>query len=170
MLILFTIQLCNICLLPCFRHKGKLHTLSWKWILDSYSEDYPHICAIFRLILTLPTSSASAERGFSQMTLVKTDWRSRLQSATLSDLLLIKIESADIETFNPEPAFCLWNASGERSKRPAMHDVACSPGASTEEPLGSSDEEVDLDSLASGAFRLGRLSSLWENLAKCAAD
>ena len=50
----------------------------------------------------------------------KNDWRSNLCDKTLSDLILIELESPSIKNFDPDRAIALWNcsASAGRSRRP----------------------------------------------------
>jgi hypothetical protein len=51
------------------------------------------------------------------MKLIKTDWRNRLQNDGLTDLMRIKLESADVATFNPDEAIKLWLLGSERNRR-----------------------------------------------------
>ena len=48
---------------------------------------------------------------------VKSDWRCRLASSTLSNLLMVLLESEPIETFDPVNAANLW--AEDRVRRPA---------------------------------------------------
>ncbi|KAA6392517.1 MAG: hypothetical protein EZS28_011955 [Streblomastix strix] len=54
---------------------------------------YPILRMLSQVALTLPMSSALAERGFSQMNIIKTDLRSKQTERMLSFLLNIKINS-----------------------------------------------------------------------------
>lgn len=56
------------------------------------------------LVLTFSPSSAQAERGFSQLKLVKSNLRNRLGQNTLNNILAIKFLSNDIQSYNPEKA------------------------------------------------------------------
>ncbi|KAG7177180.1 Zinc finger protein 862-like 1, partial [Homarus americanus] len=47
-------------------------------------------------------SSADAERGFSQVKLIKTDWRSRLTDDHLTDLMVVQSQSESVGNFNPD--------------------------------------------------------------------
>jgi hypothetical protein len=67
------------------------------------------------LILTLPAHSADAERGFSEMKLVKSDWHSCLRPSILSDLLFIIFHTYDIPSYDPTDAINLWNLTGQRT-------------------------------------------------------
>ena len=44
----------------------------------------------------------------------KTDWRSRLNAASLNDLLTVSLESPDITLFEPLPAIELWHDAVSR--------------------------------------------------------
>lgn len=56
------------------------------------------------LILTFSPSSAQAERGFSQLKIVKSDLRNRLGQNSLNNILAIKFLSDDIKSFDPNNA------------------------------------------------------------------
>ena len=70
------------------------------------------------VVLTLPAHSADAERGFSELKLVKSDWRTNLGNDVLTDLLHVSLHTATIGEFDPTAAIHLWNASGPRTRRP----------------------------------------------------
>ncbi|KAG1655024.1 hypothetical protein GQR58_024745 [Nymphon striatum] len=63
------------------------------------------------------------ERGFSQLSLVKTDRRSTLSSKHLNDNMAIKLLSSSIQSFDPKPAIDLWNSSGVCPRRPVLKDT-----------------------------------------------
>ena len=71
---------------------------------------YPNLFALMDLVLTLPASTAECERGFSAMKVLKSNQRSSLNGDTLSDLLMVKLHSAEISSFDPHPhsAMELW--------------------------------------------------------------
>ena len=53
---------------------------------------YPNVACMYRLCLTLPVTTASAERSFSKLKLTKTALRSTMGESRLSALLLLSIE------------------------------------------------------------------------------
>ena len=53
---------------------------------------YPNLSCLYRLCLTLPVTTASTERSFSKLKLVKTALRSTIVENRLSSLLLLSIE------------------------------------------------------------------------------
>jgi hypothetical protein len=89
-------------------------------IQRKYAEKFPNILSLVDLICTLSPSSAEAERGFSQLKIIKTSLRSRLNQLTLNQVLCIKLHSQDILHFNPEPAIQVWNTSSTRQRRPCF--------------------------------------------------
>lgn len=77
----------------------------------------PNILSVIDLVLTIPASSADAERGFNRLKMTKNDWRSRLLDTRLSDQLIIMLESAEISEYQPTPAIHLWNQTATRRTR-----------------------------------------------------
>ena len=69
------------------------------------------------LVATLPASSANAEQGFSIMKQAKNDWRSRLLSDKMTEIMRVKIHSPSINEFDPLSAIHLWNSSSTRGRR-----------------------------------------------------
>ena len=53
------------------------------------------------------------------MKIVKTDWRSRLTEDSLSDLMLIKLDSPDVQEFDPQPAIDVWM---QKKRMPDFYD------------------------------------------------
>ncbi|KAL7389251.1 hypothetical protein ABVT39_000559 [Epinephelus coioides] len=56
--------------------------------------------------------------GLFRIMSVKSDWRLRLTPASLSDLLTVQLMSAEIKSFDPNPAIDLWSTEGARTRRP----------------------------------------------------
>eukprot|EP00662_Eupelagonemidae_sp_cell21_P058253 gene58253-biopygen113480 len=64
-----------------------------KWYMKGpYSVVYPCITELLVIAATLPVGSASAERSFSQMKLIKNRLRNRMHGDTLESLMLIAME------------------------------------------------------------------------------
>ena len=59
-------------------------------------------CRLIRLVLTLPVSTATTERAFSAMKLVKTRLRNKMGDAFLRDCLVIYIEKEIAMKFTPD--------------------------------------------------------------------
>ncbi|KAL5794981.1 hypothetical protein ACOSP7_003575 [Xanthoceras sorbifolium] len=66
------------------------------------SEHYTLIDKLIRLVLTLPVSTATTERAFSAMKLVKTPLRSKMEDDFLTDCLVVYIEMEIADTIDLE--------------------------------------------------------------------
>ncbi|XP_070580174.1 uncharacterized protein [Ptychodera flava] len=98
-----------------------IYSITWQQINAKYRQRTPNILDLIDLVLSLPASSAECERGFSVMKLTKTDYRNRLSSKTMTEIMRIKLHSPSIEDFDPAPAIHIWNKiSSIRSRRPAF--------------------------------------------------
>ncbi|WAR19983.1 ZN862-like protein [Mya arenaria] len=93
-----------------------LNKLPWSWaeIHEVMSKKFQNILPVMDLIMTISPSSAEAERGFSQLKLIKTRLRTRLSQSVLNNLLCIKLEAPSIELFDPTHAINHWNTSRPR--------------------------------------------------------
>jgi len=60
---------------------------------------YPLVDRLIRLILTLPVSTATTERAFSAIKIVKTRLRSRMEDDFLANYLIVYIEKEIAERF-----------------------------------------------------------------------
>ena len=67
-------------------------------------------------------SSSEAERGFSQLKLIKTNLRSKLGQSALNHCMGIKMLSPNIKEYDPHPAIHYWNNMAIRSRRPFYKD------------------------------------------------
>ena len=81
------------------------------------SDNLENILGLMDLVATLPASSANAEQGFSIMKQAKNDWRSRLLSDKMTEIMRVKIHSPSINEFDPLSAIHLWNSSSTRGRR-----------------------------------------------------
>jgi len=66
------------------------------------SKIYPLIDRLIRLVLTLPVSTATTERAFSAMKLIKTRLRSRMEDEFLADHMVVYIEKEIAKNFTSE--------------------------------------------------------------------
>jgi len=95
-----------------------VRSLSWEMINSGMVAKCPNILAIIDLVITFPTGSMEAERGFSRMEIINTDWRSCLLDTNLSDLLMVLLATPEVGMFDPREAIQLWNSSDTRASRP----------------------------------------------------
>ena len=94
--------------------KTSFKKTTWKDLNRSHGDQYPNLLSLIDLVLTIPASTAECERGFSAMKRVKSDWRCRLNTTTLSDLMFVMLEGSSIDMFNPSRACELWAEAAQR--------------------------------------------------------
>ncbi|KAF8393747.1 hypothetical protein HHK36_019945 [Tetracentron sinense] len=63
---------------------------------------YPLVDRLIRLVLTLPVSTATTERAFSAMKIVKTRLHNKMEDEFLADTLVVNIEKEIAEKFTTE--------------------------------------------------------------------
>ena len=68
------------------------------------------------IVLVLPSTFASCERGFSRMKCIKTDLRSRLTMGNLDSLMLIGLSGVLVKDFDANESIRLWHSSSEQKK------------------------------------------------------
>ncbi|KAL4290170.1 hypothetical protein GQ457_14G001000 [Hibiscus cannabinus] len=72
-----------------------------QWLVKTRkSEIYPLVYRVVTLILTLPVSTATTERSFSVMNIIKNKLRNKIEDEFLSNCLLLYIEKEIVETFD----------------------------------------------------------------------
>jgi len=69
-------------------------------ILKKINGSFPNITIALRIMLTVPITSASAERSFSKLKLIKNYLRSTMSQTRLTGLSTISIEKEIAETIN----------------------------------------------------------------------
>ncbi|KAH1039266.1 hypothetical protein J1N35_041009, partial [Gossypium stocksii] len=87
----------DVCKHPDLR---KISTPSKSLVESGKSVMYPLVDRLIRLILTLSVSTASSERAFSAMKIVKTRLRSKMEDDFLRSSLVAYIEKEIVEKFN----------------------------------------------------------------------
>ena len=76
---------------------------------------FPNLSKIGAICLSIPVTTASVERSFSQMKLIKTRLRSRLNDKSLSNLMKIALESPDeLTDSHLEEVVNVWNRKSRR--------------------------------------------------------
>jgi hypothetical protein len=85
---------------PEIKNYKSLADLTKGIIKTGKSSDYPMVERLLRLVLTLPVSTATAERAFSAMKLVKTRLRTKLGDDFLRDCVIVYIEREIAEKFS----------------------------------------------------------------------
>ena len=76
---------------------------------------FPNLSKIGAICLSIPVTTASVERSFSQMKLIKTRLRSSLNDKSLSNLMKIGLESPDeLTDSHLEEVVNVWNRKSRR--------------------------------------------------------
>ncbi|KAH1073882.1 hypothetical protein J1N35_026210 [Gossypium stocksii] len=90
----------DVCTHPDLRKISTLSELCRSLVESGKSVMYPLVDRLIRLILTLPVSTASSERAFSAMKIVKTRLRSKMEDDFLRSSLVVYIEKEIAEKFD----------------------------------------------------------------------
>lgn len=69
-------------------------------ITNDMISSYPNLSTLYKIFYTLPVSSATAERSFSRLKLIKTFLRSTIAEEKLSNLAILSIEKCTAEKIN----------------------------------------------------------------------
>ena len=88
--------------------------LSWARINIMWSTELPNLLKLVDLILSISSSTAECERGFSAMKRIKSSERSLLKLKTLDDLMMIHMNSKDCSLFDPVPGIETWMTKKQR--------------------------------------------------------
>ena len=64
------------------------------------SSSFPEVCTAFLLFLTIPVTTASAERSFSKLKLIKTYLRNSMGQERLNNLAILSIENSMARNLN----------------------------------------------------------------------
>ena len=76
---------------------------------------FPNLNTLAIISLSIPVATATVERSFSQMKLIKSRLRNRLSDTSLSHLMKIAIESPDtLQDCDLEEIVDMWNRKGRR--------------------------------------------------------
>ncbi|KAL4653293.1 hypothetical protein ACB092_01G292400 [Castanea dentata] len=75
-----------------FRNLKNISELCQWMVRTRKSEIYPLICRVVKLVLTLPVSTATTERAFSAMNVIKTDLHNKMEDEFLLDAMMLFIE------------------------------------------------------------------------------
>ena len=65
---------------------------------EAYAGIFPHIFSLINILLTSPIGTATVERSFSEMKMIKTRLRNRLADCNLSNLMKIAVEGPPLES------------------------------------------------------------------------
>ncbi|XP_021801279.1 zinc finger protein 862-like [Prunus avium] len=86
--------------LPELKNLSTISDLSQWMVTTRRSTTYPLVYRVVVLVLSLPVSTATAERSFSAMRIVKTRLRNKMEDEFLTDSLIMYIEREIAEKFS----------------------------------------------------------------------
>jgi hypothetical protein len=88
------------------------------WAIFASTEDYlskfPHMTQLWQVILTLPASTTSFERGSSTQNLIKSSGRCALNITTLDFLMRIAMVKIPMESLDFEDIWERWMSVKDR--------------------------------------------------------
>ncbi|KAL8115118.1 hypothetical protein AgCh_021804 [Apium graveolens] len=87
---------------PDLKNLSTLGDLCHGLVTTGKADMYPLVDRLLRLVLTLPASTATSERAFSAMKIMKTSLRNRMEDEFLRDYLIVYIEKEIAETISTE--------------------------------------------------------------------
>ncbi|XP_045807663.1 zinc finger MYM-type protein 1-like [Trifolium pratense] len=85
-----------------FQNLSTIGDFCQKLVETSKSNSYPLIDRVLRLVLTLPVSTATTERAFSAMKIIKTRLRSKMGDDFLKSYMIVYIEDEIAEKFTSD--------------------------------------------------------------------
>ncbi|RYR74284.1 hypothetical protein Ahy_A02g008944 [Arachis hypogaea] len=87
---------------PDFQNLSTLAELCQKLTETGKSNIYPLIDRLIRLVLTLPVTTATTERAFSAIKIIKTRLRNKMEDEFLADCMIVYIEKEIASKFTSE--------------------------------------------------------------------
>ncbi|KAJ4747360.1 zinc finger MYM-type-like protein [Rhynchospora pubera] len=107
----------DVCNHPELLNSSTLPDLSPRLVKIGKFIIYPMVDRLIRLIMTLPVSTATTERAFSAMKLIKTGLRNRMGDGFLRDYMIVYIEKEIAEKFNSDEIIDLYDLLGNRRSK-----------------------------------------------------
>ncbi|KAL9682387.1 hypothetical protein QQ045_014184 [Rhodiola kirilowii] len=83
-------------------------------VVSGKSIDFPMVYRLICLILTLPVSTATTERAFSSMKIIKSDLRNKLSDEFLDDLMVLYIERTFTDCISNDDVIAEFEMRGPR--------------------------------------------------------
>jgi hAT family C-terminal dimerisation region len=108
-------ELVAICKDLCMDHDDTIEALAEFTVFKQTKNTGAKLKRLINQVETYPISTASCERGFSQLNLAHTKVRNRLYSLTVSSLLMININGPPVTRFNARKYVITWLKQGHHS-------------------------------------------------------
>lgn len=104
----------DICSDPDLKGLPSLADLTSGLVKTGKASIYPMVDRIMRLVITLPVSTATTERSFSAMKLIKTGPRNRMGDGFLRDYMVVYIEKEIAAKFTSNEIIDMYDLLGSR--------------------------------------------------------
>ena len=102
---------------PRFAKIGSLSILCRRLVESRKSAFFPMIYRLICLVLTLPVSTATTERAFSSMNIIKNYLRNKMEDEFLDDLMVLYIEKEFANSIDNDSVIEEFEQSGPRRVR-----------------------------------------------------
>ena len=90
------------------RKEGKKDIEIYQEILKENLDDVKGMAVLLTIMLTISSSTAACERGFSCMNSQKTDLRTRLAEESLNDIMFLSVNGPSVDDFDASPHVKSW--------------------------------------------------------------
>ncbi|KAJ1697371.1 hypothetical protein LUZ63_005883 [Rhynchospora breviuscula] len=104
----------DVCSHPSLQISTSLADLTRRLVETGKFAIYPMVDRLLRLIMTLPVSTATTERAFSAMKLIKTGLRNRMGDDFLRDYMIVYIEKEIAKKFAADEIIDMYDFLGSR--------------------------------------------------------
>ncbi|KAL6141656.1 hypothetical protein ACLB2K_059944 [Fragaria x ananassa] len=101
---------------PRFVNTSSVSDLSWQLVESRKFAFFPMIYRLICLVLTLPISTATTERVFSSMNIIKSRLRNKMEDDFLDDLMVLYVEKEFADSVDNDSVIQEFEVNGTRSK------------------------------------------------------
>lgn len=95
-------------------------------VLKQKPSEMSHLLKLIEYLLVVSPSTASCERGFSKMNVLKTRYRTGLRQESLQSQLLVMTEGPELEHFDGDRAINHWLTVGPGTRHVSGHALPSS--------------------------------------------
>ncbi|XP_017250865.2 uncharacterized protein LOC108221502 [Daucus carota subsp. sativus] len=97
-----------------FQDLSSLAQLCRQFVETGLAKLFPLVDILIRLVLTLPVSTATTERAFSAMKIIKTRLRNKMEDGYLSGCMMLHIEKEYVDAVDSEDVIDHFESIGDR--------------------------------------------------------
>ena len=88
---------------------------------DAYGGIFPVMFKLINIMLTLPVGRATVEKSFSQMKMIKTRLRNRLNDTNLNRIMRIAIEGPEMKLVDFDEVLDVFRENNRRISLPPLN-------------------------------------------------